>query len=117
MQIDPGAAGATGSVRGAWFGFDAGQADDSLAQHWLTLSGRSAAGQPGVVELEWMRTLGGSFDAQPTRNTRVIGTGRLRFTACDRAVLEYSFAAPGLQGDAFAGLQGQVNLRRFEPCR
>jgi hypothetical protein len=47
----------------------------------------------------------------------VIGTGRLRFTACDRAVLEYSFDAPGLAGDAFAGLQGQVNLRRFEPCR
>ena len=116
MQVDPGAAGATGSVRGAWFGFDAGQADDSLAQHWLTLSGRSVAGQPGVVELEWMRTLGGSFDAQPTRNTQVIGRGRLRFTACDRAVLEYSFDAPGLAGDAFAGLQGQVNLRRFEPC-
>lgn len=117
MQVDPGIAGGAGALWGAWFGFDAGEPDDALAQHWLTVIGRSAAAQPDVVELEWMRTLGGSFDAQPTRNTRVIGTGRLRFTACDRAVLEYSFAAPGLQGDAFAGLQGQVNLRRFEPCR
>ncbi len=117
MQVDPGAAGQPGALWGAWFGFDAGEPDDALAQHWLTVIGRSAAGQAGVVELEWMRTLGGSFDAQPTRNTRVIGTGRLRFTACDRAVLEYSFDAPGLPGDAFAGLQGQVNLRRFEACR
>lgn len=117
MQVDPGAAGQAGALWGAWFGFDAGEPDDALAQHWLTVIGRSAAGQPGVVELEWMRTLGGSFDAQPTRNTRVIGSGRLRFTACDRAVLEYSFDAPGLPGDAFAGLQGQVNLRRFESCR
>jgi len=83
MQVDPGAAGQAGALWGAWFGFDAGEPDDALAQHWLTVIGRSAAGQPGVVELEWMRTLGGSFDAQPTRNTRVIGTGRLRFTACD----------------------------------
>lgn len=117
MQVDPGIAGGAGAVWGAWFGFDAGEPDDALGQHWLTVTGRSAAGQSGVVELEWMRTLGGSFDAQPTRNTRVIGTGRLRFTACDRAVLEYSFDAPGLPGDAFAGLQGQVNLRRFESCR
>jgi hypothetical protein len=117
MQVDPGIAGGAGAVWGAWFGFDAGEPDDALGQHWLTVTGRSAAGQSGVVELEWMRTLGGSFDAQPTRNTRVIGTGRLRFTACDRALLEYSFDAPGLPGDAFAGLQGQVNLRRFESCR
>jgi hypothetical protein len=64
-----------------------------------------------------MRTLGGAFDREATRNTTIIGSGRLRFTACDRAVLEYSFDAPGLAGDAFAGLQGQVSLRRFEPCR
>ncbi len=117
MQVDPGVAGQAGALWGAWFGFDAGEPDDALAQHWLTVIGRSATGQAGVVELEWMRTLGGSFDAQPTRNTRVIGTGRLRFSACDRAVLEYSFDAPGLPGDAFAGLQGQVNLRRFESCQ
>ncbi len=117
MQVDPGAADQPGALWGAWFGFDAGEPDDAFAQHWLTVVGRSATGQPGVVELEWMRTLGGSFDAQPTRNTTVVGSGRLRFTACDRAVLEYSFDAPGLAGDAFAGLQGQVNLRRFEPCR
>ena len=116
MQVDPGIAGGAGALWGAWFGFDAGEPDDALAQHWLTVIGRSAAAQPGVVELQWMRTLGGSFDAQPTRNTQVIGRGRLRFTACDQAVLEYSFDAPGLAGDAFAGLQGQVNLRRFEPC-
>lgn len=117
MQVDPGAAGQPGAVWGAWFGFDAGESDDALAQHWLTVVGRSPAGQPGVVELEWMRTLGGSFDAQPTRNTIVIGKGRLRFTACDQAVLEYSFDAPGLPGDAFAGLRGELVLRRFEPCR
>ena len=116
MQVDPGVAGATGAVWGAWFGFDAGQADDSLAQHWLTLSGRSVTGQPGVVEIEWMRTLGGAFDAVPTRNTRRVGSGRLRFLSCDRAVLDYRFDAPGLPGDGFAGLQGQMHLRRFEPC-
>jgi hypothetical protein len=117
MQVDPGLAGQPGAVWGAWFGFDAGQPDDPQAQHWLTVIGRSASGQPGVLDLEWMRTLGGAFDREATRNTTIIGSGRLRFTACDRAVLEYSFDAPGLAGDAFAGLQGQVSLRRFEPCR
>ncbi len=116
MQVDPGAAGEAGAVWGAWFGFDAGEPDDPEGQHWLTVIGRSLSGQPGVVELEWMRSLGGGLDEKPTSNTLVIGTGRLRFTACDRAVLEYSFDAPGLAGDAFAGLQGQVNLRRFATC-
>lgn len=116
MQVDPGAPGQPGAVWGAWFGFDAGEPDDSEAQHWLTVVGRSVASQPGVLELEWMRSLGGGLDEQPTPNTSVIGSGRLRFTACDRAVLEYSFDAPGLPGDAFSGLQGQVSLRRFEPC-
>lgn len=113
LQIEP---GTDGALWGAWFGFAPAQAASMNRLHWLTLAGQSSPGQPGTVELQWMRTLGGGFDTQPTRNTRVIGTGRLRFTACDRAVLEYSFEAPGLAGDVFAGLQGQVAMRRFEPC-
>jgi hypothetical protein len=116
MQVDPGAAGQPGALWGAWFGFAPVRQEGAGHPHWLTLGGRSAPAQPGVVEIEWTRTTAGLLDTLPTANSHVIGTGRLRFTACDRAVLEYSFDAPGLAGDAFAGLQGQVNLRRFEPC-
>ena len=116
MQIDPGATGQPGALWGAWFGFAPVQHEGAGHPHWLTLGGRSAPAQPGVVEIEWTRTTAGLLDTLPTANSHVIGSGRLRFTACDRAVLEYSFEAPGLAGDAFAGLQGQVNLRRFEPC-
>lgn len=116
MQIDPGAAGQPGALWGAWFGFAPAPSDGAGHPHWLTVAGRGLPGQPGMVELEWTRTTAGLLDTLPTANSHVIGTGRLRFTACDRAVLEYSFDAPGLAGDAFAGLQGQVSLRRFEPC-
>jgi hypothetical protein len=116
MQIDPGAEGQSGSLWGAWFGFAPTPDAEPGRQHWLTLTGRAAAGQPGVAQLEWMRTTGGLLDELSTSNSHVIGTGRLRFTACDRAVLEYSFDVPGLAGDAFARVQGQVNLRRFDPC-
>lgn len=116
MQIDPGAAGQAGALWGAWFGFAPVQHEGAGGPHWLTLAGRSLPGQPGVVELEWTRTTAGLLDTLPTANSHVIGSGRLRFTACDRAVLEYSFDAPGLAVDAFAGLQGQVTVRRFEPC-
>ena len=116
MQVDPGAAGQPGALWGAWFGFAPVRHEGAGHPHWLTLGGRSAPAQPGVVEIEWTRTTAGLLDTLPTANSNVIGTGRLRFTACDRAVLEYSFDAPGLAADAFAGLQGQVNLRRFEPC-
>lgn len=117
MQIDPGAAGQPGALWGAWFGFAPVQHEGAGHPHWLTLAGRSLPGQPGVVELEWTRTTAGLLDTRATSNSHVVGSGRLRFTACDRAVLEYSFHAPGLALDAFSGLQGQVNLRRFEPCR
>lgn len=110
MQVDPGAAGAAAAVWGAWFGFDA------VGPHWLTLSGRSVAGQPGMVDLEWRRTLGGDFDSVPTQNTRRVGSGRLRFLSCDRAVLEYRFDTLDLPRDGIAGQQGQVNLRRSDPC-
>ncbi len=116
MQVDPGAAGQPGALWGAWFGFAPVQHEGAGHPHWLTLGGRSVPAQPGVVEIEWTRTTAGLLDTLPTANSHVIGSGRLRFTACDRAVLEYSFDAPGLAGDAFAGLQGQVSLRRFEAC-
>lgn len=113
MQVDP---GAEGGLWGAWFGFVPDQDGITHRQHWLTWVGRAVPDQPGVVELQWMRTLGGGFDSHATHNTRAIGTGRLRFTACDRATLDYSFDAPGLPGDVFAGLQGRLQLRRFEAC-
>lgn len=113
MQVDP---SAEGGLWGAWFGFVPDQDGITHRQHWLTWVGRAVPDQPGVVELQWMRTLGGGFDSHATHNTRVIGTGRLRFTACDRGVLEYRFDAPGLPGDVFAGMQGQVALRRFDAC-
>lgn len=117
MQVDPGAAGQPGALWGAWFGFAPAPPEGAGHPHWLTVAGRGLPSQSGVVELEWTRTTAGLLDSLPTTNSHVVGSGRLRFTACDRAVLEYSFHAPGLALDAFSGQQGQVNLRRFEPCR
>ncbi len=116
IQVDPGLETQAGALWGAWFGFSAHPTNLPQPQHWLTVAGRSVPGQAGVVELEWMRTTGGLLDALPTANTHVIGRGRLRFTACDRGVLEYSFDSSPLQDEAFGGLQGQVAVRRFEPC-
>jgi len=116
MQVDPGAPGQPGALWGAWFGFAPVQHEGAGHPHWLTLAGRGLPGQPGVVELEWTRTTAGLLDSLATSNSHVVGSGRLRFIACDRAVLEYSFHAPGLALDAFSGLQGRLNLRRFEPC-
>lgn len=116
MQIDPGADGQPGSLWGAWFGFAPVEHEGAGHPHWLTLTGRSVPGQSGVLELEWTRTTAGLRDMLPTTNSHAVGVGRLRFTACDRAVLDYSFDTSWVPGDAFAGKQGQVNLRRFEPC-
>lgn len=116
MQVDPGAPGQPGALWGAWFGFAPASPVSAGHPHWLTIAGRGLSGQPGVVELEWTRTTAGLLDSLATSNSHVVGSGRLRFIACDRAVLEYSFHAPGLALDAFSGLQGQLNLRRFEPC-
>lgn len=113
MQVQP---GPEGSVWGAWFGFDPATHPDERRQHWLTLVGTAVPGEPGVVELQWMRTLGGGFDSVATDNTTVIGRGRLQFSACDRATLDYSFDSPGLAGDLFYGLEGRLQLRRFDPC-
>ncbi|MCG6116726.1 MAG: hypothetical protein MEQ07_00775 [Aquimonas sp.] len=113
MQVQP---GPEGSVWGAWFGFDPATHPNERRQHWLTLVGTAVPGEPGVVELQWMRTLGGGFDSVPTDNTTVIGRGRLQFSACDRATLDYSFDSPGLAGDLFYGLEGRLQLRRFDPC-
>ena len=44
------------------------------------------------------------------------GSGRERVGLCDGTQWSCRFDAPGLAGDAFASLQRQVNLRRFEPC-
>jgi hypothetical protein len=105
-----------GLFAGAWFTYDvAGQADDPTAQHWFTLAGGLSQAASGELRVPILRTIGGSLDAEPTSNTSVVGEATLRFTACDRATLEYRFADIDI-AQSFAGREGSIPLLRIGGC-
>ena len=107
--------GAEGLKVGAWFAFDPlGKDDDPTRQHWFTLQS-SEPGQAGRYTLDIYRTIGGSFDAQPTNNTQRVGSMVVTQTECSRATLNYQFDGGEIAG-AFAHLQGLVTLQKLNGC-
>lgn len=99
-----------------WFTYDpAGAADDATAQHWFTLQ----AGLDGVIgntlTLPIYRTIGGSFDRDPTANTSRVGEAILSVQNCDRATLAYRFDTSELAA-GFAGLNGSLALQKIGGC-
>ena len=112
--VHPGAQG--GYLFGAWYTYDpAGAADDPTAQHWFTLQGDLSNAANGTVSLTISRTIGGTFDYGPTRDTYRVGVATLQFTDCGTATLDYQFDQSEVAA-AFAGLSGHLNLTGLGTC-
>ncbi len=99
-----------------WFTYDpAGAADDATAQHWFTLQAGLDGHTGDTLILPIYRTIGGSFDRDPTANTYRVGEATLSVQSCDRASLVYRFDASELAA-GFAGLNGTLALEKIGGC-
>ncbi len=116
IDLRPKTTSDAGFFAGAWFTYDPeGAADEPTAQHWFTLAGDLREAHAGMLTVPIQRTLGGSLDAEATSNTWQVGTATLRFTACNRATLEYAFDESDV-AHAFAGRNGRLALERIGGC-
>lgn len=75
---------------GAWFTFDHMTAGGADRQRWYTFDGNGQSGAPNVP-ITLYQNVGGNFDAPPTTNSTVVGTGTLAFTSCSAGSLAYTF--------------------------
>lgn len=116
LTIIPAGNGSAGLVFAAWFTFDpAGQSDDPMNQHWLTLQGDLSTAAGGRVTLPIYRIIGGAFDSTPTSNYSAVGHATLTMQACDNAQLDYQFDTTAV-AHAFAGLSGSMHLAKIGGC-
>jgi hypothetical protein len=116
LTIMPAGNGSNGLVFATWFTFDpAGQADDSIHQHWFTLQGDLSAAVDGKVVLPIYRIIGGAFDGAPTQNFVEVGHAALTMRGCDSAQLDYQFD-PTEVAHAFSGLSGTSHLVKIGGC-
>lgn len=102
---------------GAWFTFEpAPSVAGAAGQRWFTLEGaRFDDEDDDIIVANIYRTVGGSFDDEPT-NTRVVaGTVELESLACDRLKLSYDFTDAEFLGD-FRNIEGEIELRRLGDC-
>jgi hypothetical protein len=86
-----------GLLSGGWFTFDRGQPGGADRQRWYTIAGevrRDAATQVLTI----YRNVGGNFDAPPITTAEPVGSARISFTDCGRAVLDYGFSDLGAYG-------------------
>jgi len=116
LAVVPASNGSPGLIFGAWFTFDiADKSDDANHQHWFTLQGDLSSANNGLVTLPIFRTLGGTFDADPTGNILPVGYANLVMHGCDSALLVYQFDNADV-AHQYAGLRGQLNLTKALGC-
>jgi hypothetical protein len=90
VEVYPSTVTAAGSMFVSWFTYDtvAGGADH---ERWYTALGSMVFGQP-IVPLTIYQNTGGNFDAPPTTNSQLVGTGTLYFDTCTSGSFSYAFS-------------------------
>ena len=92
-----------------WYTYSAAgsQGDDASSQRWYTLQATFQPGTNTPNSVGIYETVGGVFNANASTETTQVGTGRLRFSSCSSATLDYTFTEGANNGHS-----GTLNLSR-----
>jgi hypothetical protein len=97
------------ALLGGWFTYAENGVNRAADQRWYALEARYAPGARHL-NVEVLRSAGGTFIADGAAVQEVIGHGELYLRSCGEAVLRYRFTA----GDE-SGLVGEIPLLRLGP--
>jgi hypothetical protein len=101
---------------GGWFTFEpAPAANDPSGQRWFTFSGVQVDEEDGTLTSTIVRTVGGSFDNELTRDSTNVGSVVFESEGCDRLKMTYEFNDQESVGE-FRDKSGEINLRRLGAC-
>ncbi|MBX3726199.1 MAG: S8/S53 family peptidase [Xanthomonadales bacterium] len=79
-----------GLLFGGWFTFDVAPAGGDAKQRWYVLQGSVTTGS-STAQLGIGTSVGGNFDASPSRPTDQVGTATFSLSHCNEGMLTYQF--------------------------